>query len=123
VSLICPGCGGTKSRRAHLCRTCRAKANAVGASVVTHVHEAAAPDDAPPRPRTPEQNRVYHGKLADLARHQHQPLPVVKRQALVEASRRFGRLVSSSTELSEVEMELLLEWLDDELDRYQEHFA
>lgn len=100
-----------------LCRGCRVSANQVGVTVVTHVHEAAAPAAA--RPRTPEQNRVYHGKLADLARLERLPMATLKQRVIAEASLRFNRPITSSTELSEIEMEQLLEWLDDQLDRHE----
>lgn len=116
VATTCPGCGGKKSRDAMLCRSCRTRANALGVSVLTHVHEAATP--APSRPRTPQQNRVYHGKLADLARLEQAPIAALKRRVLAEATSRFNRPVTSSTDLSEVEMEQLLEWLDDQLERF-----
>jgi RNA polymerase-interacting CarD/CdnL/TRCF family regulator len=115
-SLVCPGCGGPKSKRAELCRKCRRKANAVGATVVAQVVDA-QPISA--RLRTPEQNRVYHGVLAKIANLQGSDLRFLKRRALAKASQLFDREIASSTELTEIEMERLLEWLDTELDRLE----
>lgn len=115
-ALVCPGCGGAKSKRAELCLTCRRKANAVGASVLTHVHEAAIPPESLPFvPRTPWQSKAYHGKCNDLARLTGSDFLETKRAALAHAGEMFGRAFDSSTELSEIEMEQLLEWLDDQL--------
>ena len=111
--MTCPGCAGPISRRAKLCADCRKRANAVGASVVTHV-AAAAPRTGGPL-RTPQQSQVFHGKLNDLAKRRHVEQQVVKRHALAHAAATFGRPIASSTELTEIEMELLLEWLDEEL--------
>jgi len=117
---ICPGCDGPKSKRAKLCRKCRTKANAVGASVVTQIHDVTLPAATRPRLRTPEQNRVYHGMLNDLAKFEHKSLRTVKRETLAEASRRFGRKVESSTELSELEMASLIEgYIDRRLEPYE----
>jgi hypothetical protein len=124
---VCPGCGGKKSKRAELCASCRKRANVVGASVITHVAEAAiSPESAPARPRTPQQNTVYHGKISDLAKLNAPGLEKaelrlaernVKTRALQHARKMFSRPIDSSTELTEIEMERLLEWLDVELDR------
>lgn len=114
----CPGCDGTKTPRAALCAKCRRRANAVGVSVVTHVHEAAIPTESP-EPfvrRTPWQSKAYHGKCNDLARITKADMGETKKKTLAYASERFGRPLESSTELSEVEMELVLEWLTDEID-------
>jgi hypothetical protein len=112
VNTTCPGCGGAKSKRALLCAGCRRRANVVGAKVWT---ETAAPVST--APRTPQQSRVYHGKLASLAQLQAVDLYEVKRQALHKASAMFGRPITSSTELTEVEMERLLEALDEQLEQ------
>lgn len=126
VKVACPGCGGQKSKRAKLCAECRRRANAVGADVVTHVGEAAIPPESrPPRPRTPQQNLVYHARITDLAKLTDPPsketLRVLERQlkkaALEKARQLFGREITSSTELTEAEMEQLLEWLDEQLDK------
>jgi hypothetical protein len=115
-ALVCPGCNGPKSKRAALCIKCRRDANAIGATVVTRVAEA---QPVPARLRTSEQNRVYHGVLAHVARLEGTDIRVMKRRAIAKASELFGRSIESSTELSEVEMERLLEWLDTELDRLE----
>jgi hypothetical protein len=118
---ICPGCGGDKHRRAELCTTCRKRANAIGASVLTHVATPAAPMI----PRTPWQNRNYHGRLREIAQLETpgierevlwQEERKLKKWALRRASRMFGKPFESSTELSELEMERLLEWLGDVVD-------
>lgn len=116
MSLTCPGCGGAKSKRAELCHKCRRDANAIGATVVTRVADA---QPVPARPRTPEQNRVYHGVLAHVARLEGLDIRVAKRRAIAKACDLFSREIESSTELTEVEMERLLEWLDTELDRLE----
>jgi hypothetical protein len=113
---VCPGCDGKKSRRAVVCSSCRRAANAVGVSVLTHVHDAAIPPESRPfEPRTSQQSKVYHAKCADLAVLTARELVVVKKRALAHASTTIGRELNSSTELSEIEMELLLEWLDEEI--------
>jgi hypothetical protein len=119
AATICPGCAGPKSRRAGLCRTCRLKANTIGAHVVVDV----APNAPEHRTRTPVQNTIYHARLNDLAKIDDPHASVeelrlrvieLKIWALTHASRTFGRSIESSTELSETEMERLLEWLDHE---------
>jgi hypothetical protein len=129
-ALICPGCNGPKTKRAKLCATCRRRANAVGADVVTHVGEAAIPPESrPPRPRTPQQNLVYHARVTDLAKlakpadkeqlrsaERH-----LKKAVLAKASTMFERPIASSTELNEAEMERLLEWLDEQLEEAKKH--
>ena len=126
---VCPGCAGQKSKRAKLCAGCRRRANAVGADVVTHVGESAIPPESrPPRPRTPQQNLVYHARITDLAKlakpADRDHLRVLERQlkkaALAKAEQLFDRPVKSSTELTEAEMEQLLEWLDEQLEKTQD---
>lgn len=114
MTTVCPGCSGPKSKRAELCATCRRQANAVGASVLTHVHEAATP--VPSRPRTPQQNTVYHGRCSDLAKLLRLSLLEVKKRTLTQAGKMFDRVFTSSTQLAEIEMEQLLEWLLEELE-------
>lgn len=108
----CPGCGGPKTRRAQFCATCRRRANVVGAKVWT---ETAAPVST--TPRTSQQNRVYHGKCASLAKLEQLELFQIKRRSLEAASAMFRRPITSSTELTEIEMEQLLEHLDEQLAR------
>jgi hypothetical protein len=123
----CPGCGGGKSKRAKFCKDCRRRANAVGADVLQQIPTAA------PRQRvvlrTPQQNLVYHAKCADIAAldgleqwqatkaEQRLRELAVKARTLEWASKRFGRQIDSSTELTEAEMEVVLEHLDAELRR------
>lgn len=120
---ICPGCDGAKSKRARLCASCRRRANAVGADVLQQMPTAT------PRPRlvprTPQQNIVYHARCTDLARLELGPLASsaqlrmrvieLKAETMQRASQRFGREITSSTELSEPEMEQVLELLDQQL--------
>lgn len=123
----CPGCGGRKSKRAELCATCRRTAGAIGVSVITRVgptEDIHARVKVAQPPRTSIQNRVYHGKISDLAKRLFPASPTAwqaerhaKRLALRHASEMLGRPIESSTELSELEMERLIEWLDDELER------
>jgi len=134
-ALICPGCGEKKTARAELCSNCRLRANAVGASVITKVGESAIPAESlPPRPRTPQQNTVYHARITDLAKIElaaseftKADLRVaernVKRRALAHANVIFKRPIASSTELSEIEMERLLEWLDEQLEQARSRAA
>lgn len=110
--MSCPGCGGKKSRRARLCASCRRRANVIGARVWT---ETAAPVST--TPRTSQQSRVYHGKCASIAKLEQRDLIDVKRRALETATLMFGRPITSSTELTEIEMEQLLERLDEQLTR------
>jgi hypothetical protein len=107
----CPGCKGPISRRAKLCAECRRRANSVGEKVWT---ESALPR-IPARPRTPNQSQVYHGKCASLAQLQKLDMLEVKHRTLALASKMFDRELKSSTELTEIEMELLLEALDEKL--------
>jgi hypothetical protein len=108
----CPGCGGEKTKTAELCAKCRRRANVVGAR--SWIDTGRPP--APITPRTPQQNRVYHGKLSSIALLEERPLKDVKDGALQLASSMFRRSIESSTELSEIEMEQMLEALDDRLD-------
>jgi hypothetical protein len=121
----CPGgCNGRKTARALLCRDCRRRANAVGAVVVQQLPTVEAPGAGPRR--TAIQNSRYHGKLCDLATVENGgtiskeelniAVRALKKRALAQASTMLGRDVTSSTDLTEAEMELLLEWLDREID-------
>jgi hypothetical protein len=128
ITTVCPGCGGAKTARARLCATCRRRANSVGEQVWTESHVP----PPPARPRTGQQSRIYYGKCASIARALLPPqgadvaagdrsaldrgMRDVKRRALEWASRAFGREIASSTDLTEIEMERLLEHLDDVLD-------
>jgi hypothetical protein len=110
--LVCPGCQGPKSKRAKLCKECRPRANAVGER--TWLDTGRPP--APLTPRTPQQNLVYHGKLASIAKLEDCPIKDVKRWALELATLMFRRTIASSTEITEMEMEQLLEAFDRRLD-------
>lgn len=114
--LVCPACDGPKSRRAKLCRPCRLRANGIGEQVWTETHTAPLPS----RPRTPQQNTVFHARCTELATTPgatKEEIRQRKRAIEVEvkawASKRFGREIESSTQLTEIEMELVLEHLDD----------
>lgn len=122
----CPGCGGAKSKRARLCAACRRRANAVGADVLQQLPTAAP--RAREVARTPQQNIVYHARCSDLAKLEFAGQHVtssqlrmrvieVKALTMMKASQRFGRKIESSTELTEPEMEQVLELLDQELKR------
>lgn len=106
----CPGCGGKKDHRARLCGSCRRRANQVGE---TAWKKSAGLSAAPARPRTPQQNLVYHGKLTSIAKLENAELLDVKHRTLELASSMFGREFTSSTELNELQMEQLLERLDE----------
>lgn len=106
--LVCPGCRGPKTKRARLCAECRRRANSVGEQVWTDTRIPTVPA----RPRTAQQNTVYHAKCADLAKLSEQDKPIVQAAALAWASKRFQRLIESSTELTEIQMEIVLEHLD-----------
>lgn len=125
MSAICPGCGNAKSKRAELCGECRRTANQIGASVVTHVASLATPA-TPVIPRTPVQNTVYHGRLREIALLENPALKSaelyaaereLKKWSVKQAARMVKRPLASSTELSELEMERLLEWLADVIER------
>lgn len=111
-SIVCPGCGGPKTRRAVLCRACRGRANVVGARTWVETGLPAVPNV----PRTKEQSKVYHGKLTSIATLEGRTLLEVKAWALERATAMFGRPFESSTELREIEMELLLESFDRRLE-------
>lgn len=112
---VCPICRGPKSRRAQMCVHCRRAANTAGENLLL---AGPGPLPAPLEQtlRTPIQNRVYHGKLADLVKRAGITPSEAKREALARASAIAERPIESSTELSEIEMERLLEWLTDRLD-------
>lgn len=117
----CPGCGEKKSAKAALCANCRVTANALGVSVLTAVATPAQPFV----PRTPKQNSILHGRLREIAQLEK---PGIERGELWSAERKLkkwllpraakiaGREITSTTELSEIEMERLLEWLADVVD-------
>ena len=101
--------------------SCRKTANAIGVSVVTHVSTPATPTV----PRTQKQNAVYHGRLREMAQLQKHGIEredlwheerKLKKWALAQASIQVGREISSSVDLSELEMERLLDWLADRID-------
>ena len=112
----CPGCNGPKSKRAALCKTCRSRATRVGVDVVTHVPVA---DVVPVQPRTAVQNRIYHARLNDLMRLRRVTNKDARLLALDRAAAMLGRAIESSTELSEPEMERLLEWLQEQIEEAQ----
>jgi len=114
--MTCPGCGGSKSKRALLCAACRRRAISVG---VQEVLTPAPPDE----PRSPSQNLAFHGKCATLAKLElsddathvavNQRAMERKHDALAWAAKRFGRSIESSRQLSRDEMSEVLEWLDE----------
>lgn len=121
MQAICPGCGNAKSKRAALCADCRRQANALGLQVLT----AVATPSSPTIPRTPAQNKMLHGRLREIATLEKPGIErdalwtaerKLKRWAVAMASRLVGKPFSSSTELSELEMERLLDWLGDVID-------
>lgn len=107
----CPGCGGTISRRAQLCRLCRPRAIAAGVNLLAPGARAPAPA-TPAAQRTPGQSRAYHGKCGTLARLLGEQPQEVKRAALEKASRMFDREITSSSDLNEIEMSDVLDQLD-----------
>jgi hypothetical protein len=114
---VCLGCGGPKTAKARLCKKCRLRANAVGEQVWTESHVPPPPS----RPRTGLQSRMYHGKVASIARARraadvNAEMRNVKKGTLEWASATFRREITSSTELTELEMERVLERLDEQLD-------
>jgi hypothetical protein len=124
TSITCPGCGKAKSRSAQLCASCRKTATQLGASVLTAVATPAQPFT----PRTPQQNRQYHGRLRTIALLEKPKLegpPLwdaerkLKRWSIEYAARMVGRDLESSTELSEIEFERMNEWLARVIDDMQ----
>lgn len=105
--MTCPSCGGAKSKTARLCASCRRRASALGERALLE-----PPRGVPARPRTAQQNTAYHAKLGELARMTGQHLLDMKRDALELASAMFNRDVTSSTQLTEIEMEQLLDRID-----------
>lgn len=105
-----------------MCADCRKRANAIGASVVAQLPTAQQlpqPQPVEPRaidPRTPGQNRAYHKKIALLASQSDQSLKAVKAAALAHISEQLNRDVASSSDLDELEMSDLLDWLDAQID-------
>lgn len=126
MTTICPGCGEKKSRRAVVCSRCRKRAGAVGVSVITNVHDAIPLESTPARPRTAIQNSVFHGRIRDIALLEHgAPMAkdelyaaerAVKKRAMTRAAEMFGKTFESSTDLSEMQMERLNDWLSDCID-------
>lgn len=115
----CPGCNGLKTHRAALCAECRRRANSVGEQVWTDTRIPTVPS----RPRTKQQNTVYHARATELASIDggtkaeiFQRKRDLDRSIKDWASARFGRKIVSSTEFTEIEMELVLERLNQLLD-------
>lgn len=114
MTIVCPGCGGPKTKRAQLCKLCRSRAIAAG------VDQVITPDR-----RSTGQNSAFHGKCSTLAQLElgpHAAKPQLarcaiehKRQALAYAAERFTRVVTSSTALSHDEMSEVLDWLDHQI--------
>lgn len=133
TTTICPGCGETKSRRAVVCSSCRKRAGAVGVSVITNVHDAIPLESTPARPRTAQQNTVFHGRLRELALLEHGgPIGkdelyaaerAAKKRAIAHAAEMFGKTFESSTDLSEMQMERLNDWLSDRIDELRANRA
>lgn len=121
MSTTCPGCGEAKTKRAQVCAKCRRDATQLGVSVLTAVATPAHPF----KPRTEMQNRMYHGRIREIALLEKPDAAggelwsrerKLKKWAVAHASKMVGRELSSSTELSEIEFERLIEWLGDVID-------
>lgn len=117
----CPGCGGPKTKRAEICANCVKTARAIGVSVIKNVATPAQPF----QPRTEIQNRAYHGKLREIALLEKPGIEggelwtrerKLKKWSLAHAAKMVGRELDSSTALSELEFERMLEWLGDVID-------
>jgi hypothetical protein len=116
VVLICPVCGGPKTKRAHLCAGCRRAAIAAGVNLLLADMTPAAPRPPHVDPfRTPGQSRAYHGKCGSLAQLEQTTPQRIKQQALEHISAVVGRPVLSSKDLTEDEMSDLLDWLDESI--------
>lgn len=71
----------------------------------------------PPAPEriSDGQLRALHAKANDLDRREGQPLGAWKRQALLAASMKYGREITSALDLTSGEASWLLDWLEEEL--------
>lgn len=117
----CPGCGEKKDRRADLCAKCRKDAIQLGSAVLKNVATPSQPFKA----RTEHQNRVYHGRIREIALLE-QPQAVrgdlwtlereLKKWAVARMAHTLNRPLHSSTEMSELEFEQMNEWLADVID-------
>jgi excisionase family DNA binding protein len=68
--------------------------------------------DVQREPVAPRQLSAYHAKCSEIARLSQRDAAAVKAQALAKASEICGKQISSSKQLSYVEMHDLLDWLE-----------
>lgn len=118
---VCPSCNGPKDKRAEVCAKCRRDAIRLGVEVMKKV----ATPSAPFKPRTEHQNRVYHGRIREIALLEHPEAAgnelwklerELKKWAVAYMAHTLDRPLNSSTELSELEFERMNEWLADVID-------
>jgi hypothetical protein len=127
------------SKRARTCKHCRRRATSTGLNLLIAASAAPSLEDIaawasapatsasgpPAAPRSARQSAIYYGKCAAVARatmpaadkvELDREMRAVKRRALEYASGRFGREITSSTDLNEIEMDIVCEYLDTLLD-------
>lgn len=95
--MSCPGCGGTKSRRAVLCARCRRRANDAGVGVVVER-------------MSPGQLRAFHAIANEIDRLRRQPIGTTKARIRSELG------VESLNDVSSTDASELIDRLDRERD-------
>lgn len=106
----CPGCGGEKTPRSKLCRSCRRRAIDVGVAAV--IRARAERDVEHERQLTPGQLRAFYGKATALAEAAGWSKTKAHDVALEDASRRFARVITSVKQLDVLEANEVLDWME-----------
>lgn len=82
-------------------------------SFISDLHGSKSPSE--PEPVSAGQLRAFHAMADELDRKTKRGRGTSKREALREASRRFGREIASSAKLSSVEASEILDLLEEQL--------
>ncbi len=110
----CPGCGGSKTPRARLCKACRHRATGIGVAAVIRTRTLRGRWPAE-QAITAAQISAVHGMAAKLDKLNRLPRRATHDRALAHATQILGRQVASVTELDRREASLVLDWLEEQL--------
>ena len=111
--LICPGCGGAKTRRARICASCRRRAIELGVQAVLETAGRGPQPDV--EMIGPRQVSAFYAKTDELDRILERPYRTGHDLALERASEHFGRPITSVNELAYAEASWVLDRLSEQV--------
>jgi hypothetical protein len=114
----CPGCHGTKTKRAVVCAACRSFATEIGIQAVL-AERKARPTDAENLQRFDRMRRAYHGKCDAIGKELGESKLSIKQGILVRASEQFKRPIASFDDCTLLEAGWILDRLEEQLDAFE----